>query len=222
MTFELTPPLIKICCIASVAEAELAIESGASAIGLVGHMPSGPGPIPDEKIAEIARSVPAGFPTFLLTSETSAAGVIRHHLATKTTTIQLVDRLQSGSLGEIRSALPGITLVQVIHVTGPGSVEEAVRASEAADALLLDSGNPKLQVKELGGTGRTHNWSISRTIVGRAKTPVYLAGGLNAENVRDAIAQVGPYGVDVCSGVRTDGHLDRERLSAFVHAVLNP
>jgi phosphoribosylanthranilate isomerase len=218
----LIKPKIKICCIASTAEAELAIEYGASALGLVGRMPSGPGPISDERIAEIARSIPSDIATFLLTSETSAAGIIRHHQATKTNTIQIVDRLQSGSLREIRSALPGITLVQVIHVTGSDAVEEAVIASELADALLLDSGNPKLPVKELGGTGRTHDWSISRMIVERAKAPVYLAGGLNANNVRKAIDEVRPYGVDVCSGVRTDGRLDREKLARFVRAVRNP
>lgn len=211
-------PRIKICCISSIAEANLAIEYGASAIGLVGRMPSGPGPISDERIAEIARSVPPDIATFLLTSETSAAGIIRHHHATKTNTIQIVDRLLSGSLSEIRSALPGITLVQVIHISNSDSVEEAVRASEFADALLLDSGNPSLPVKELGGTGRIHDWSISRTIVERAKAPVYLAGGLNAENVRRAIEEVRPFGIDVCSGVRTNGMLDRKKLSLFVSA----
>jgi phosphoribosylanthranilate isomerase len=215
----LIQPRVKICCISSTAEAKIAIEHGASAIGLVGRMPSGPGPIPDARIAEIARSVPPGIATFLLTSETTAGDIIRHHHATKTTTIQIVDRLTSGSLGDIRSALPGVSLVQVIHVTGKDAVEEAMQAAGSADALLLDSGNTMLAVKELGGTGRTHDWSISRTIVSRVKVPVYLAGGLNADNVRRAVEQVAPFGVDVCSGVRTGGSLDPKKLDAFFRAV---
>ena len=207
---------IKICCIAGVEEAKLAMRYGASALGLVGRMPSGPGPIADELIKNIAAAIPPPLATFLLTCETSAEAIIGHHSRTCTNTIQLVDELPLPEYAIIRAALPAIKLVQVIHVLSEASVEEAIRVSAYVDALLLDSGNPKLAIKELGGTGRVHNWQLSRQIVESLAVPVFLAGGLNPGNVRKAIDQVNPYAVDVCSGVRTDGRLDEKKLAAFV------
>ena len=211
-------PRIKICCIASIAEARLAIDSGASALGLVGAMPSGPGVIPDDVIAAIALCVPPEIETFLLTSEQSADGIVAHHRRTRTSAIQIVDRLTRGTYADLRVHLPGTKLVQVVHVTGPESVEEAVALAAQVDTLLLDSGRPDMPVKELGGTGRRHDWKISRRIREQVKIPVFLAGGLHPGNVRDAIDQVGPFGLDVCSGVRSSGCLDAYRLLAFFKA----
>lgn len=210
---------IKICCISSIEEARTAIELGADAIGLVGRMPSGPGPISDELIREIARSVPPLTGTFLLTSEVSADKIIEHHKRTQTSTIQIVDILSHGTYSQIKDALPPVKIVQVIHVIDSASVEQAIKLSENVDALLLDSGNPNLKIKELGGTGRVHNWTLSRQIRDNAKCPVILAGGLNPENVSQAIEAVDPFGIDVCSGVRTEGRLDREKLSRFIRTV---
>ncbi len=211
-------PRIKICCIASRAEARLAIDAGASALGLVGAMPSGPGIIPDEAIAEIALSVPPPIATFLLTSEQSADRIAAHHRRVRTTAIQMVDRLTRGTYADLRRELPGTKLVQVVHVTGPESLDEAVSLAEHVDALLLDSGRPDMPVKELGGTGRGHDWTISRRIREEVEIPVFLAGGLHAGNVRPAIEEVGPFGLDVCSGVRSGGALDPTRLLAFCKA----
>ena len=193
----------------------MAIGFGASALGLVGRMPSGPGPIPDELIYKIARSVPPPVATFLLTSETGAGEIIEHHRRTSTNTIQLVDAVPPGTYSELRTAMPSVKLVQVIHVTGGHSVDEALQVASEVDALLLDSGNPNLKVKELGGTGRTHNWKLSRRICELAPVPVFLAGGLNPDNVRRAIEEVQPFGLDLCNGVRTNGALDREKLERF-------
>jgi len=211
---------IKICCINSVEEAKIAVSLGASAIGLVAKMPSGPGPIPDGLIKEIAASVPPPVATFLLTSDTSVNEIIKHHQRTNTNTIQIVDSLSEGTHAQLKMALPAIKIVQVIHVIDENSVREALRISESVDAILLDSGNPDLKIKELGGTGRVHNWELSRHIRINAKCPVFLAGGLKPENVRQAIETVRPYGVDVCSGVRTDGNLDIQKLENFFKEVL--
>lgn len=213
-------PRIKICCISSLEEANTAIIYGASALGLVGKMPSGPGIISDELIFTIARQVPPPIGTFLLTSETSANAIIAHHQKVLTNTIQIVDALQEGSYLQIKKALPGIKLVQVIHVLDEKSVEEALSISEQVDALLLDSGNPNLTIKVLGGTGQAHNWLLSRKIVEQSKVPVFLAGGLNANNVKKAIDTVQPFGLDLCSGVRTDKKLDPVKLEAFFRAAL--
>lgn len=207
---------VKICCISSEEEARIAIYSGASAIGLVARMPSGPGPISDELIRQIAKTAPPPVATFMLTSETSVEKIIEHHNRTNTNTIQIVDKLYSGTYAELKSALPDIKIVQVIHVIDESSVDEAIAISNMVDAILLDSGNPKLKIKELGGTGRVHDWKLSRRIIGNAECPVFLAGGLNPENVKQAIDEVQPFGVDVCSGVRTDGHLDRKKVELFI------
>jgi phosphoribosylanthranilate isomerase len=212
-------PRIKICCISSIEEAWMAIEAGASALGLVGPMHSGPGVITDELILAIAKAVPPPIATFLLTSETSVSEIIKHYHRVRTNTIQLVDALSSGTYNDLRKALPGIKLVQVIHVSDERSIDEAIKISEHVDVILLDSGNPNIQVKELGGTGRTHNWKLSRIIRDSIKVPVFLAGGLNPGNINQAIEEVQPFGIDLCSGVRTNGKLDREKLDLFIKEV---
>ncbi len=199
----------------------MAISYGASAVGLVARMPSGPGPIPDDQIRMISRSVPPPVSTFLLTSETSVEEIIRHHNLTDTNTIQIVDALSEGTYSQLKSALPAVKIVQVIHVMDERSVEKAIEISGQVDALLLDSGNPDLKVKELGGTGRVHDWKLSRMIRERSACPVFLAGGLNPQNVRTAIEEVQPFAVDVCSGVRTEGMLDRRKLEAFFTGVVS-
>ncbi len=211
-------PRVKICCIMSEVEAEIAVALGASALGLVAEMPSGPGVIPDAEIARIARRVPPGVASVLLTSRRDPVSIIAHQRATGTSVIQLVDSLAAGSYEDLRAALPGIKLVQVIHVTGEDSIERAVRVAPHVDALLLDSGRPDLAVKELGGTGRRHDWTLSRRIRELSPIPVYLAGGLCPENAARAIVEVGAFGLDVCSGVRTDGRLDPVKLAAFMMA----
>jgi phosphoribosylanthranilate isomerase len=208
---------IKICCISSHDEARLAIDSGADILGLVSAMPSGPGVIAEDLIASIASSVSAQ--TFLLTSLCDADAIIAQHQRLRTTAMQLCDALPPGSHARLRKALPGIRLVQVIHVTGEASYDEAMAAARDVDALLLDSGNPALRVKELGGTGRVHDWTISRRICSDAGVPVFLAGGLRPENVAEALAITGATGVDICSGVRSEGHLDSAKLSRFIAAV---
>jgi phosphoribosylanthranilate isomerase len=217
---EATPrPRVKICCIASREEAWMAIRAGASALGLVSAMPSGPGVIADEAIAAIAAATPPSVATFLLTSLQDADVIAAQQRRLRTTTVQIVDRLERGTHAQLRAALPGIGLVQVVHVTGPESVDEALAVAPHVDALLLDSGNPSLAVKELGGTGRRHDWRLSRQIREASAVPIFLAGGLRPGNVGEAMAAVGPFGLDLCSSVRTDGRLDPGKLEAFFAAV---
>src|SRR5213595_2395573 len=205
---------VKICCIASVDEAWLAIRAGASALGLVSTMPSGPGVIPWERIAEIAAAVPPPIATFLLTCSQNAAEIVEQQRRCRTNTIQICDHLTTGTYEEIRRDTPGVAIVQVIHVVGDESIDEARDVAEHVDAILLDSGNQKLAVKELGGTGRTHDWRLSWRIRESVRVPIFLAGGLTPANVRDAIESVEPFGLDLCSGVRTNGELDDVKLRA--------
>ncbi|MGA9509874.1 MAG: phosphoribosylanthranilate isomerase [Candidatus Sulfotelmatobacter sp.] len=204
-------PRVKICCISSRDEARLAIDCGASAVGLVSTMPSGPGIIPEEQIADIAASVPPPIATFLLTAKQDAESIIAQQRRCGTNTIQLVDRFL-GSYETLRIALPGVSIVQVVHVTGEESVKEAIVLAAHVDALLLDSGNPTLATKELGGTGRRHNWTLSQRIRERIDIPIFLAGGLKPDNVLEAMREVGPFGLDICTGVRSEGKLDEQKL----------
>ena len=212
-------PRVKICCISSPLEAKQAIGFGASALGLVAKMPSGPGPISDELINEIIAIIPPPIASFLLTSRTDSKEIIEHQRLVHSNVIQIVDTLKSGNYDDFRKCIPAIKIVQVIHVINEKTLDEALEVSEKVDALLLDSGNPNLAVKELGGTGRVHNWVISRQIVEQSKVPVFLAGGLKTENVRAAMDAVQPHGLDLCSSVRTNGKLDPYKLEAFFNEV---
>lgn len=212
-------PRVKICCIADLEEARLAVHYGASALGLVSAMPSGPGVIPEERIAEIAEWTPPSVGSFLLTSLQRAEDIIAQHARCRTNTIQICDRLAAGSYDALKQALPGIAVVQVIHVTGAESVDEAASIAPHVDAILLDSGNQKLATKELGGTGRTHDWRLSRRIREQIDVPLFLAGGLNPGNVSRAIQDVAPFALDICTGVRTGGRLDETKLRALFAAM---
>ncbi len=210
---------VKICCIASVEEAALAVRHGAAALGLVGPMPSGPGTIDDRSIAEIAATVPPSVATFLLTSETEPEAIVEHVRRCGTNTVQIVDSVGPEVYRALRRALPAVKIVQVIHVTGPESLDQAKTLAPGVDALLLDSGRPQAKVKELGGTGRVHDWSLSRRIVAEVSRPVFLAGGIRPENAAEAYDQVRPFGIDLCTGVRHDGRLDPERLGGLFAAL---
>lgn len=210
---------VKICCIANIEEAELAISYGASAVGLVSEMPSGPGVITEETILQIAQSIPDNIDSFLLTSKQDTKSIIEQLKRCKTNTVQIVDELVEGNYSDIRAELPEVKIVQVLHVNNEQSIADAIKISDHVDAILLDSGNQNLEIKELGGTGKTHDWTISKNIVQKCKVPVYLAGGLNASNVVEAVKTVNPFGVDLCSSVRTKGKLDKVKLNKFFAAI---
>ncbi len=210
---------IKICCMASIAEAALALDAGADALGFVMRMPSGPGPIAESLAREIIATVPRDVPTFMLTSEIEADAILAQLEATGANTVQIVDYVTPVTRQRLRDAMPELRIVQVVHVTGPESVDEARMAAATSDMILLDSGNPTAKIKELGGTGRVHDWTVSKSIREAIDVPLWLAGGLRPDNVREAVVAVRPYGVDVCSGLRTEGALDREKVRAFVGAV---
>jgi phosphoribosylanthranilate isomerase len=215
-------PRVKICCICSLEEAWTAINHGASALGLVSEMPSGPGVIHESLIADIARRIPPFVSSVLLTSKRRPSKIIEQHRRCGTNAIQICDDLDRDGLDEVSSALPGIDIIRVIHVNGEGSIEEAEAVSPYVGGILLDSGSKEGSVVELGGTGRTHNWEISRRIVEIVDVPVILAGGLSPGNVAEAIKLVKPYAVDVCSSVRTGGSLDSDKLQFFMSRVRSP
>ena len=207
---------LKVCCIASHDEAVLAINSGAHAIGLVGKMPSGPGVISDEQAQEIAEKTPPHISTFLLTNETTAENIAAHVRQVGSNTVQIVNHIDPGESEKLTGLIPDVQRVQVIHVEGADALGLIDCYHSHYNAFLLDSGRPSKPVPELGGTGRVHDWRISRQFVKESPLPVYLAGGLTPDNVEEAVRTVKPYGIDVCSGLRVDDRLNAQKLEAFI------
>ena len=210
---------LKICCINSHDEAKTAISAGADLLGLVADMPSGEGMIEDRKIREIAASIKSFNNSVLLTSRTDAESIIEHHKETITSHIQIVDYIDVKNYQKIRKSLPDIKLIQVVHVEDESSYSLAMNFSSYVDFILLDSGKPSAKKRTLGGTGDTHNWNISKKIVRDCSIPVYLAGGINHSNVVEAIQKVKPYGIDLCTGLRTNNKLDKNKLNVFMEAI---
>ena len=215
----ISPIKVKICCIRSPDEARMALSFGADALGLVSEMPAGPGELPESVIREIVTGLPAPTGTFLLTALTDAERLIEKVRACSVNTLQLWDPLAPLDYVRLRLALPGVSIVQVIHVTDRSAVGQATAAARQADALVLDSSNPQAPFRWESQAGQTHDWAISREIVETVDCPVLLAGGLDAENVEYAVRTVRPYGVDVCTGVRSDDVLDRRKVAAFFEAL---
>ena len=210
---------VKICCISSIDEAKLAIEYGASAIGLVSKMPSGPGPISEDLISKIVKEIPPFVSSVLLTSKQDPSKIIAQYKKCKTDVVQFVDKIKIEDYSGLRDGMPGIKFIQVVHVTGESSINEAISVAPYVDGILLDSGNPYLKVKRLGGTGKIHNWDISKKIRNKVTIPIILAGGLHPTNVNKALNYVKPFAVDVCNGVRTQNMLDEQKLSSFFAAI---
>ena len=208
---------VKICCIASPAEMRAAAMAGADAIGLVGPMPTGPGPIPLDRAREIALATPPSMSAFLLTSLSDGEAIAAEAIAAAVPVVQIVRHVLPQAHAAIRAIAPHLRIVQVVHVEDAAALDLARGYAVSADGLLLDSGRPAAE--ELGGTGRPHDWKLSRQIVSLVDKPVFLAGGLHEGNVGEAIDQVRPWGVDLCSGVRTLGKLDVRKLAGFFAAV---
>lgn len=210
---------VKICCITTREAVNLAVAAGADALGLVGPMPSGTGIIDLATAKDLAARTPPPVASFLLSCAVDAETLVAEARAVGPTALQIVDAVEPAVHARLRRELPALKLVQVLHVTGEETVEEARRVAPLVDALLLDSGLPHAAVRQLGGTGRVHDWSISRRIVEASPRPVILAGGLNPGNIAEAIRAVRPFAVDVCTGLRTAGQLDPAKLAAFMAAI---
>jgi phosphoribosylanthranilate isomerase len=210
---------VKVCCIASAEEARMAIDAGADALGFVAAVRSGSGDQGDRLIRRIVDDVPPPVSTFLLTPFREAGAIAAHVGACATSTVQIVDHIDPGLHRELAGRLPALRRVQVIHVQDAGALDLLPAYEPHVHAFLLDSGKPGGTMRELGGTGKTHDWDISAEFVRRSRRPVFLAGGLTPDNAAEAIRRVRPFGLDLCSGLRTEGHLDQSKLSAFMAAV---
>jgi phosphoribosylanthranilate isomerase len=210
---------VKVCCITNEEDLQQAVGLGADALGFVGPMPSGTGIVDLATARRLIAAVPPPVASFLLTSATHPDSLVDEAARTGASVLQIVDRVPVAAYARLRQALPALRLVQVVHVEGEETLAEAAEAARHVDAILLDSGSRAGPVALLGGTGRIHDWAVSRRIVETVGKPVILAGGLRPENVAEAIGVVRPYAVDVCTGLRSADRLDRGKLRSFMAAV---
>lgn len=210
---------IKICCMASPEEVQFAVRAGADALGFVGPMPSGSHSIDERTIIALVALVPPPIATFFLTSEVTAEAIARQVESSRACTVQIVPHISFSESARLAELLPATRRVQVIHVEDERVLDLIAGYAPHVHAYLLDSGRPSLAVPQYGGTGRTHDWQISAEFVRRSPHPVFLAGGLASANVGEAMRRVRPFGVDLCSGARTENRLDPSKLDAFIEAV---
>jgi phosphoribosylanthranilate isomerase len=132
------------------------------------------------------------------------------------TTVQLHSEIAPNSVERLRGRLPYVKIFKSVNVISADSVAYPEAFEKLVDGFVLDSIN--VATGQLGGTGKTHDWSVSRQIVMRyLEIPIILAGGLNSENVRSAIEYVHPFGVDVNSGTKApDGFKDTRKMEEFI------
>ena len=211
-------PFIKICGLKTYDEARLALDAGATAFGfLVALNYETADRISPEIAADIIGKLPKTAETVIVTHLTDpdkAADLARY---TGAHTLQVHGDMRPAGVRQLVALAPSLRLIKAVHVSGPDSLETAAAYADIAHALLLDTRT----ADRLGGTGRTHDWSISAQIVTAVPVPVYLAGGLTPDNVQRAIETVRPAGVDVNSGVKDSaGGKDRRKVGLFVSRAL--
>ncbi|MFW6039529.1 MAG: phosphoribosylanthranilate isomerase [Gemmatimonadota bacterium] len=214
------PPVrVKVSCLRSPEEARRAVSFGAAAIGIASGVPGSTEELDDDQIAAVTASVRDDIGTFLLTALEDPNEIAAKAERCGVNTVQLWEALPPEAYIELRRAAPGLSVAQSIHMGEGNPVERALEMAGVADALVLGSTNPEPPFRWTSPHGRTHDWEASRRIVAAVNVPVILSGGLTRRNVADAVRLVRPYGVEVCSGVRTDGGLDTSLLVQFLESV---
>ena len=210
---------IKICGMQSTAEVEIAMAAGATCVGFVGEGLTPPGCLSDEAVLEIVGAIEDRKSIVLLTPHSTVAAVVAQQRRVGAGALQLCRPFGREALLALRQSLPGVQLIQVVHMGDLGGLERARAVAGIAEVGLLDAGSTDGDSQVFGGTGRVHDWHESAAIVAELDTPVWLAGGLSPSNVGEAIELVSPAGVDVCSGLRREGRLVESLAREFVMAV---
>jgi len=208
---------VKICGIRRQEDALIATELGADAIGLlVGQKHNSPDFVSATVARDIFRALPPSVDAVLVTHVEDVDELERLLQESEITTIQLHSEIAPSSVERLRHRLPHLKIFKSVNIISADSVAYPEAFKKLVDGFVLDSIN--LATSQVGGTGKTHDWSVSRQIVMRyPEVPIILAGGLNSENVRSAIERVRPFGVDVNSGTKAaDGFKDPRKIEAFI------
>jgi len=207
---------VKICANRSVEDAKMSIAFGADVIGiLVGQEHTSDDFVDKFKAREIATFAKGKCDVSLVTHLTNAKEIIELTKFIGNNTIQLHSDISEDEVLLIRKELPNVKLVRLIHVSSDGKICTDYQKMKYVDFYLLDSFN--LKTNQVGGTGLTHDWNKSRKLISILNKPTFLAGGLNPNNVKEAIKLTRPYGVDVNSGCKNElGKKDANKVKLFV------
>lgn len=207
---------VKICGIKRIEDALKAVEYGADAIGLlVGQAHASKDFIDKKKAKEIVDGIPPFISTVMVTHMVDVKLIIEFAKYIGVSTLQLHGDSTASHIKIIKKELVNVKIIKSIHVIDKSSIEKEKEYLGFADAILLDSINKATD--QIGGTGLIHDWNISKEIVEKCPIPVILAGGLNSDNIEEAVDKVRPYGIDVNSGVKgKDGFKDYQKLKLFI------
>ncbi|MFA5384974.1 MAG: phosphoribosylanthranilate isomerase [Eubacteriales bacterium] len=206
---------IKICGINNFEDLQSCIKAGADALGfLVGLTHPAEDKLEDIRLAKsLIDRIPPFVSTVMVTHLTNEGEIVNLARCMGTTSVQINDYTEPSVLKKVCDGLKDIKIIKSVHVTGSDAIELTKAYLPFADAILLDS----REGPRIGGTGKTHDWEISRKIVQESNKPVILAGGLNPGNVYEAVKKVQPFAVDVNSGVETNFRKDPAKINLFIN-----
>ncbi|QDX40596.1 phosphoribosylanthranilate isomerase [Salarchaeum sp. JOR-1] len=203
---------VKVCGITNEADAAAAVDAGADALGFIVDVPvDTPRELDPERAAALAASVPPFVTTVLVTMPDAPDDAADLAARVRPDVLQVHGDVPATDLAALADGVDA-KLVKTVDADSP---EDAARYDDAADALLVDS----TDASGAGGTGRTHDWTVTRDLAARLDSPIVLAGGLTPDNVAEAVETVRPFAVDVASGVEESGGVkDHDAVAAFVAA----
>ena len=210
--------IIQVAGIIDAAEAQMMIDLGVHYLGFPLRLPVNKEDQTEEEAGIIIKSIPLPHKGVLITYIDNADEIIAMCDALHSRVMQLHGKIEKAELEKVKALRPDIEIIKSLVVRGNNfsELEETVDAlSPYVDAFITDTFDPSTGAE--GATGKTHDWNISAMLVELSEKPVILAGGLNADNVREAILEVCPAGVDVHTGIEgKDGRKVFELTKKFV------
>ncbi|WP_423999512.1 phosphoribosylanthranilate isomerase [Haloarcula salina] len=200
---------VKICGVTGGEDRDAVVAAGADAVGVIHGVPvDTPREVDEATAATLIDGVPPLVTGVLVTMPTTVQEAVTRVDAVEPDAVQVHDGLSPAELGALDSRITQ-SIVAVVAANAPDIEDYAAHA----DALLVDS----VDADGGGGTGETHDWERTREVVDSLDVPVVLAGGLTPENVAEAVETVGPFAVDVASGVESEGgRKDHDAVERFV------
>jgi phosphoribosylanthranilate isomerase len=204
-------PKVKICGVKTLADAMMCASAGADYVGNIVNIPSSPRSISVEKSKKIFSLLPESTLGIAVTASKSPEEVVEIARAIDPCCVQLHGYEDPVFVEKVKEGV-SCKVIKAVHVKGVESIERALEYAEFCDAILLDTYS-----KRLGGSGKIHDWGIAKKIVEQADCHVFLAGGLNPENIVEARNIVSPFCLDVSSGVeKSPGVKDPEKVKRFI------
>lgn len=212
-------PIIQIAGVLDQQEAFMLCDSGVTHIGFPLRLAYHKEDLPDYEVRDIVRKLPGHISKVLITYLLESVQILELARYLGTDTVQLHGRPTTGTLADLRRIAPELKIIRslIIGETDPSDLAAEARSlRDVVDFFLTDTYDPETRAR--GATGKTHDWQVSRFLARQSGRPLILAGGLTPSNVRQAIAEVQPAGVDAHTGVEgPDGRKDPQLVAAFVH-----